>query len=62
MQCRKDGTTEGRRESSIAPLFQSGAIIIKSRGPLRDISTGNLYDQMFLSIDFKCFPVHFATN
>ena len=25
---RKDGTTEGHGESSIAPLFQSGAIII----------------------------------
>ena len=24
---RKDGTTEGHGESSIAPLFQSGAII-----------------------------------
>ena len=27
---RKDGTTEGHGESSIAPLFQSGAIMIKN--------------------------------
>ena len=26
---QKDGTTEGHGESSIAPLFQSGAIIIR---------------------------------
>ena len=28
---RNDGTTEGQGESSIAPLFQSGAIIIPSQ-------------------------------
>ena len=27
MEGRKDGTTEGHGESSIAPLFQSGAIM-----------------------------------
>ena len=27
---RKDGTTEGHSESSIAPLFQSGAINMKA--------------------------------
>ena len=30
MQCRKDGTTEGQGESSIASLFQSGVINISS--------------------------------
>ena len=32
---RKDGTTEGQGESSIAPLFQSGAINIMQVDELR---------------------------
>ena len=45
-ESRNHGTTEGQGESSIAPLFQSGAIKMTGNNPKLDVVNVDVYTKL----------------